>query len=285
MTALFFGESKSPLFGVLHEPAPGTELHHAVLVCPPIGQEHVRSHWALRQLGSALARSGHHVLRFDWFGVGDSAGDLTTASLDRWVEDAATAAEELRDSTGIRRVSIVGLRLGATLAMLAAKAIKPATLVLWDVVADGDAYIEGLRALHEAALHDEKRFWPEWPRAVRPYVERIAPGRARPREREHDELIGVRMSHELTAAIRAVDVARLADLPKTRVFAVSSAPNEDADKLWDELAERNVHVDRATTRMQTRWADVSQLEELLLPADAIRTILRALDQRKTKGTP
>ena len=81
MTPFFFGDSAAPLLGVLHEPPPAIAKSHGVLLCPPIAQEHIRTHWALRQIAVSLAKAGYHCLRFDWFGVGDSAGELRQATV------------------------------------------------------------------------------------------------------------------------------------------------------------------------------------------------------------
>ena len=157
MTPMFFGNSNAPLFGVLHEASSEQVRDHGVLLCPPIGQEYVRSHWAMRQVALALARVGFACLRFDWYGVGDSSGELRQASIARWHSDAAAAAQELRDLSGVPRISVVGLRLGAAIALSTAGQIKPSRLVLWDPVLDGSAYVGDLHKLHATLLSDNKR--------------------------------------------------------------------------------------------------------------------------------
>ena len=63
-----------------------------------------------------LAAQGWHVLRFDYFGTGDSAGEFDEADLTGWEADIEQALDELLDMAGARKVALVGLRLGATLA-------------------------------------------------------------------------------------------------------------------------------------------------------------------------
>ena len=69
--ALRFGEG---LFGWYHAAdAGGRDI--VVVLCPPMGPEYTRSHRTLRHLADRLALAGIPALRFDYHGVGDSAGD------------------------------------------------------------------------------------------------------------------------------------------------------------------------------------------------------------------
>src|SRR3954471_14377974 len=119
MQAFTFGGAGRSLFGVLHEPgrAPGAG---PVVVCAPLWREGIRAHRVLRQLGVRLAKDGHAVLRFDYSGAGDSAGESEQGDVDVWLEDLAAAIDEVRGRQGAPRVTLLGLRFGATLAALAA---------------------------------------------------------------------------------------------------------------------------------------------------------------------
>ena len=64
------------LFGVYHPPTSPTPRDAALLVCPPIAHEHTRAHRAIQILCDSAARAGFSALRFDYSGVGDSAGAL-----------------------------------------------------------------------------------------------------------------------------------------------------------------------------------------------------------------
>jgi pimeloyl-ACP methyl ester carboxylesterase len=154
MTPLLFGAGERRLFG-LYTPRHATGgRERAVVLCAPWGQEYLRSHRAMRQLGSMLAAGGFHVLRFDYFGTGDSAGEPTEADLKGLEADIDTAIEELKDTTGLNRISLVGLRLGATLAArVAARRRKEVeALVLWDPVVSGDEYLAELHSADEGAI-------------------------------------------------------------------------------------------------------------------------------------
>src|SRR5512143_1046286 len=137
----FFGEAAEPLLG-LHHPAGGARPRRVgVAFLNPFGDEYLRAHRPLRQLADRLASCGFDVLRFDYFGCGDSAGDDEQGRIRRWLQDAAAAVEELEALSGSARVALIGVRLGASLAVeLAARRPGVEQLVLWDPVADGSRY-------------------------------------------------------------------------------------------------------------------------------------------------
>jgi len=262
LTAFFFGDSQAHLLGCLHEPAPALDRSHGVVLCPPIGQEHIRTHWAMRQVALALAKVGFHCLRFDWFGVGDSAGSLAEASLQRWQENAVLAAQELRDVARVRRISLVGLRLGATIAAMAAKRIAPVTLVLWDPILDGAQYVADLRSLHETLASDSARYW-----------------NPRPRHAAGSELVGFDFGARLLAEIGCVDSAMVADLPQTKVHLLCSSPASEIERFERRLREANHDVRLTHSELRARWTSNEAVEELLLAGDAVRTLTSLLTER------
>src|SRR5436309_10085286 len=121
MRPYFFGGSERQLFGVYYEPrAPA--VAHGVVLCYPMGHEYVNALRGYRQLAMQLARAGLHVLRFDYSGSGDSAGEGELTEVSQWMADIEVAIAELTDSHGLGSVSLAGLRLGGTLATLVASA-------------------------------------------------------------------------------------------------------------------------------------------------------------------
>ena len=113
----FFGGESRPLFGVYHPPTGARIRDVGVVLCYPMGQEYTCVHRAFLQLARRLSSTGFHVLRFDFWGCGDSAGTCEEGRPRLWVQDIATAIEALRDGQATR-ICIVGLRWGATLAAL-----------------------------------------------------------------------------------------------------------------------------------------------------------------------
>lgn len=140
MNPQFFGKSDAPLYGV-YLPPKSTPRDAGVVLCYPFGQEYMRAHRAYRQLALLLTKKGYHVLRFDYRGTGDSSGELDTVTAPDWVEDVGIAVQELRESSGVKSITVVGLRLGALIAGAAcARRDDIERLILWDPILEGAEY-------------------------------------------------------------------------------------------------------------------------------------------------
>ncbi len=215
----FFGRARR-LYGALHE-ARGRARSTGVLLCYPGVQEYNQTHWAFRRLASQLSREGLHVLRFDWSCTGDSQGDVHDGDLEHWVEDAATAAEELQASTGVRRVSIVGLRLGGLLAARAvAEGLAAQELVLWDPVFDGATYVDELEELDELQCRRRQH------RVVYPRV----------------ELSGYPFPSRLRAALLGQSLLRLAPTHAAHVALLVSGASSAAAETHDAWQRAGLSV-------------------------------------------
>jgi alpha/beta superfamily hydrolase len=143
MNPIFFGSAPKSLFGVYHPPKAAQARGTGVVLCYPFGQEYMRAHRAFRQMALLLSKAGFHVLRFDYFGTGDSSGEDRDVTFAQCVEDARTAADELKETAEVKRVAFVGLRLGASVAAAAAEGRTDVDqVVLWDPAVDGQGYLE-----------------------------------------------------------------------------------------------------------------------------------------------
>jgi len=116
----YFGPAERPLFGWFHAgTAPGRDV--GVVIASPFGYEAICAHRSLRHLADRMARAGYPTLRFDYDGTGDSAGDDRDPDrVAAWVGSIHAACEALKEETGVEAVALVGLRLGALLAGVAA---------------------------------------------------------------------------------------------------------------------------------------------------------------------
>ena len=136
-------------FGWLHVPREGAVGNIAVLICPSLMEDAVVAHASLRLLGDGLAAAGYWALRFDYPGTGDSCdGDIegNGGHWTAWLQSVDAAATWLRTTTGAERLVVCGLRIGATLAALAAaRRDDIAGFVLFEPVLGGHSYVRQLR--------------------------------------------------------------------------------------------------------------------------------------------
>jgi exosortase A-associated hydrolase 2 len=142
---LFFSNGRHSLFGVLHKPAVVESPRPAFVFCHPLGEEKLWAHRVFVSYARQLAAAGHHVLRFDLTGNGDSEGAFSDLSMAVACHDTRCAIQELRRRTGATDISLLGLRLGANVAMMVAEETEPVRhLILWAPITDGDRYAQDL---------------------------------------------------------------------------------------------------------------------------------------------
>ncbi|RKH73998.1 alpha/beta fold hydrolase [Corallococcus interemptor] len=217
MTPCFFGSAERQLFGI-HHPAQGAERATGVVLCYPAAQEYMLTHWAFRKLAGMLAREGFHVFRFDYYGTGDSAGEVHEGRVATWVQDIRQAANELQDVTGVQRVALVGFRLGAALAVRAAlEGLSTASLVLWEPLVEGEAWLQELELLQQR--RDTRTLFPrpESPLEVR------------------EELLGFAFPRALRDDILALNLAAQPSWPSTRTHLVAAAAKPEYQRLQAHL--------------------------------------------------
>lgn len=278
MTPLLFGPPGRRLFGIFHAPANGLAPSSAVLLCPPVGQELIRSHRFFRVLSDRLARSGVAVLRFDYHGTGDSPGEEAGGDLAGWQADVLAAHAELRRLAGGAPIAWCGARLGATLAAAAAHAAAagPRQLLLWEPVLDGAAYLQGLREAHVAML--EQTFYIP-PRGLR---RRLA---AEP-EAFADGPLGFEISPLLLRQLRGLTPAGVG-LAGSHGTCVLAKPDDAAARQWVEArAAQGLPVVLEPLLHALAWTEDPQPGNAMVPSEALQPLLRQLRvQAPARGTP
>ena len=143
----WFGPPERPLFGWLHLPH-SREVRGGVVLCQPMGIEAICVYFTYRKLADQLAEQGLAVLRFDYDGTGDSAGQETDPGrVDAWLSSVTAAVDELA-ATGVPRIGLVGVRMGGLFAAHeAARRGGVDALVLWDPCVSGKAFLREQRML------------------------------------------------------------------------------------------------------------------------------------------
>jgi exosortase A-associated hydrolase 2 len=160
----FFQHDGTRLFAVLHPTgAPGADV--GVVFCHPYAEERQLVDRVLVRFARRLAATGFAVVRFDCRGYGESQGELEDSTLETQIADTLAATALLRERLQVRSVVLLGLRLGGTVAALAAERDPAiAGVVLWSPIVSGRVYarellrqkLAGQLALQEAtATRDE----------------------------------------------------------------------------------------------------------------------------------
>lgn len=243
----FYFGAKRELFGVFH--ATTAPASKGLLLCPPLGQDQIRCHRLYRQLAHALVAEGIAVLRFDYYGTGDSAGASVEVDWDRCVADTIVAANELRVRSGARQITAFGARLGGNVALAAARAGCLAGLVTWDPVLDGSAYVARLDDMQKALAMDTQRF-------IRPRLtSEVA-----------EQWLGFATSERLRRQLIELRVEP-AEVPTLVLDSLSASSIVDWQSLYTGIEPKVLALQPSTP-----WEDLRRLELAILSHPLIRAI-------------
>lgn len=250
---LFFGHEDRPLFGWLHAATEPVRADLGLLVCNPFGNEAICAHRTVRHLCEQASRAGIATLRFDYDGTGDSAGhDADPRRLEAWLESIQLAADELKRSAGVERLCLLGIRLGATLAAVAASRRDDCVgLVTFAPVVTGKAYLRELRLLQRAI--DAKRD-----------VTRAASDGTQ-------EAAGFVLSVETQATLGALNLNELERPPAPALLVLDRAELPGDNRWAERLGERGARVERMCVTGYTEM--MLDSHENVVPQEAIRSAL------------
>lgn len=253
----FFAGRSGQLFGIYHCPRGVRRPRMGVVLCYPVGQEYIRAHRAFLCLARLLAEQGVAVLRFDYHGCGDSTGECSRGTPRQWVEDISQAVEELQRDHACR-MTLVGLRLGATLALLcAAERQDIEQIVLWEPVVRGEDYLREIIARHET-----------W----------LAGSFARSGPRPEPGIVGETLGFPITAPMQAAcsqycDLLAVTGKPAGRILVIGCEATADQRALAGRLEELGVEVTPLHLRHLHVWEKGGQSEEKgLVPLDVLQAI-------------
>jgi amino acid adenylation domain-containing protein len=265
-----FGAPGHELVGLYQWPSGEQDRRECCVLCNPFGQEAVRSHRVFRILADRLSRAGFHVLRFDYFGTGDSAGADEEGNLAVWTEDILRASDEIVRRSGSSRVVWFGLRLGASLAALASRsaARPPGRLVLWDPVTNGSAYLAELADGHVNAR--KEAFGLRWESESRV--------RALAMEEARSEALGYPLTPALKAELGALSPASFRGARAERVTLVGARAGSAWTGLANLLISGGVEVRTRAIESDIAWFMNDMLNDSLIPPDDLRSLVAALSE-------
>ena len=255
--SFYFGPDSS-LYGIIEHPgvARGST---AVLICGPIGAEDIRPSFVLTLLMRRLAARGVPVMRFDWYGTRDSAGDGPDGDPARWRADLLAARDALTARTGAKSVTAIGIRLGGLVLLAGLKEACFDRVVMWDAVIDGRAFVARARAAEDARR--------------RGYTPRLRFG-------QHRNKFGVEELHGFSWSTRALDVVSKLRLDErlpvstARVSWLSSEDPTSARSLFEQLVPEAQRGEFAELSGGGLWADSQKLLDLMPDVFVVQSLMR-----------
>lgn len=149
---LYFPSGDQTLFGWLHPAQGGAVSDVGVVLCSPFGYEATCAHTSLRAFADTCAAAGVPTLRFDYRDTGDSTG--SGGEFDQiaaWCADIHAAIEMLERTCKVRRICLIGVRLGALLAGMVASQRPIDSVIAITPVTSGRRYLRELKAFQAAA--------------------------------------------------------------------------------------------------------------------------------------
>lgn len=262
MTPFRFGPAARQLYGVYHAAVPPRSGGDAVLICNPLGQEAVRFHRMQRVLADRLCSRGIAVLRFDYYGCGESAGDDEDADFAGWCDDLLLAHRELLRRSRAARISWLGVRLGASAAALASARAEPTPhrLVLWDPVLDGPACLAQLATAQARSLAEASG------RASATAAAAIG-----------GEVLGFGIGEAMVEQIGALRAGMLDVARAAQVQLLASPQDADLGALADRWRAAGLSTSFVPIEQRFDWSSEEAMNTALVPAAVLDLLAARLE--------
>ena len=129
LPVMFQNKSGHRLFGMLHQPARSCAAGVAIILLSPGVKMRVAPHRLYLNMAERFVALGYPVLRFDFYGLGDSEGEVQEENLadlygaiqvGRFMEDTIAAMDWMQRTHGTSQFIISGLCGGAITGLLTA---------------------------------------------------------------------------------------------------------------------------------------------------------------------
>jgi hypothetical protein len=247
----WFGPSDRPLFGWFVYPE-DAQVRGAVVLCQPLAEEGNMAYRTFRTLSQRLALEGFLAFRFDYDGTGDSAGSFEDPHrAQAWIDSVDHALAAVR-ACGVDRVSVVGMRLGATLAhtALARSSFEAEDLVLWDPTMTGRSFLREWQMVHAAWIADVVRAPEGWV-----------------------ETPSYRFTPDAAADVRSLSVSSTTESVAHRIIVLTRADRSKGARLETMIANGEVECDEVND--QASLLDVPTINAAV-PHAGLEKVIHAL---------
>lgn len=258
MESLYFGESNKKLYGVYHEAEKHNSKNTGIVLCYPFGEEYLRTHRTLKILSDQLSSNGYEVLRFDYYGTGDSYGSLDNEiDLDVWVENIKTAVDELREGANVKSIILMGVLLGANLVLaLQEKYSLVEKLIIWNPILDGKNYLN----LNYKLFHN----WIKGSFIKKSLIDK-------------NEIFGVIVPNKLKEDILSINLKNIKFSKKSDILLIEGNEYNIPDLYIDELKGKSLNMMHITVQDNDFWVKKSNQANDGIPVNALKTIISTIE--------
>lgn len=234
LAAEFIESADGRLFCCHWRPQAENWSGHCVLVAAPFTEEMNRSRYMVTLLAQTLAEKGIGVVCVDALGTGDSEGDFVQSTWQSMV-NAMHVASNVAASAGYRSTSVLGIRLGALVALYAQSLIANLKdFHFWQPLLDGKPMLTQMLRVKMAASLNRA----EDKGSTRIFEQQIAAG-------QPVEVSGYAISPTLFGELNEVNHQK-ADVPSCPIHWYSILPSADRQP------------GRADLKIQQSWAQLNK---------------------------
>lgn len=240
-TVAGFVTATHPAFALQFRPADMPRAH--VVYLPPFAEEMNRCRALVAEQARLFARAGLSCTLLDFYGTGESQGELVDATLPIWRQNIDDLIAELLDQHQCP-VYLWGCRLGGLLALdyLGWRPGAASEVLLWQPVASGSAFVNQMLRQRTASLMQKG----EQSESTAAMKRQLAAGDA-------FEVAGYRLGGELLSAIDGIEVASMVE----RNAIDDSVVIHWLEHVTDETDLPGARTSRVITQLQGTGARVT----------------------------
>ena len=225
------------------------------LFCHPIFEEKKASHRVLVELTRKLAENGYASLMLDYSACGDSSGSIQDFTPSKWLNDIRTGINWLQKRFDNPRITLLGIRFGATLAIELAVSEKDIEdLVLIDPVIQGQAYINEI--LQQKCIREMMTFGEAKSGLDAMFAELEKNGKL--------DLDGIMISSDFSNEVKAFDISKYNLSSLKRILLIQQSPRKSLLPVYEDFqrkcCEGNVQLDISLLAVPPFWKAVDMAD-------------------------
>lgn len=247
----FLNGRKGRLFTMYYPATVEENRHQAVIIVPPFAEEMNKSRRTLALIARGLASRGIGAMLIDLYGTGDSEGDFSECTWEVWKTDIESGIHWLGER-GIRKLNILGLRMGAMLAtdFLQQRDLDLNKIVFWNPVTLGKTMMTQFLRLRVAAAMGKEDKEKETTSTLRRMLQ----------EGKTVEVGGYELNPDLVRSIDSLSLAKMSLPEKSQALWIDVVPNQGdsilpaSKKVVENWSGRGVEINARALSGPQFWS-------------------------------